>query len=99
MKFGAAFLALCSSPLGGSLGRAGFPVGYSLDAEPIAPLPRFPFGAGDPGRVRLAAHTEDPPPLCLFPELLKKTHFILIRQVTFPAALSKEIPCRELQQI
>lgn len=92
MEFGAALWALCPSARGGGL-RAGIPVGHSLDAEPI------PAGARDPGRAGLAAHPEDPPPLCPFPELLKKTHFILIRLMTFPATLPKQIPCRELEEV
>lgn len=43
-----------------------FPVGHSLDAKPIPALPRVPFSASDPGRVRLVTHTEDPPPPCPF---------------------------------
>lgn len=74
-------------------------MGYSLDAKPIPALPFFSFGARDPGRVGLSALTEDPPPPCPFPELLKKAHFILIGQMTFPASLSKQIPCRELQEL
>lgn len=77
-------------------GRGGFPVGYSLDAKPIPALPHFSFGAGI---LAVSAHPEDPPPPCPFPELLRKTPLILIRQMTFPAALSKQIPCRELQEI
>lgn len=71
-------------------------MGYSLDAKPIPAPPHFFFGAGIPA---VSAHPEDPPPPCPFPELLRKTPLILIRQMTFPAALSKQIPCRELQEI
>lgn len=45
-------------------GRGGFPVGNSLDSNPIPALPCFPFVAGGPGRVRLPSLLEDPPPLC-----------------------------------
>lgn len=31
--------------------------------------------------------------------LLKKTHFILTRQLTFPVTLPEQIPCRELQEV
>lgn len=62
--------------------------------------PSFTFGGRYPGCVWLSVSPEKPPTfLPLFNTFFKKNHFIIIREMTFPPGFSKQMPCRELQDV